>query len=756
MTHPASHSLRSAATFLLCAWVAILAMAPACIRAGTIGPLTYELVDDTSVTITLCERNVSGPVTIPADIEGLPVTTIGYQAFDRCTQLTSVIIPEGVTTIGITAFSNCPALTGVELPSTVETIGLGAFSNCTLLDNVILPQNLTSLGTSAFSGCTSLSSIAIPSGITTIPESLFRGCSSLSSVSLPAGLDVIENQAFQHCSSLTSITLPDSLASIGLESFRGCTLLETLTLPSGLSSLATAAFAGCPNLQSIVLEPGNTSYTSVDGVIYTADMKKLVVAPGGLASLGNFTVPAGVTTISDHSFSSCTHLTGITIPGSVSYLGEFAFDSCDSLASITIPSSVTEILTGCFRDCSSLVAISLPSSISSLEPSAFTNCSSLLSIQTDPANNTYTSVDGVLFSKDATTLVRYPPGRPGHYNVPPGVLYIGSDSFVTSHKLTSIAFPGGLQGVLYGAFQLCEGLTSIELPEGVQTVGAYAFSKCFLLTTVYLPDTVTTLGYATFQDCWSLETVHLSEGITAIQDRTFEWCQNLQHIVIPGGVETLGSYAFKLCSSLKSVVLPASVTCIEFLTFDGCRNLESAYFLGNAPEAYGTQVFFTAYSPGFTIYYLSGNTGFDVEPWTQSPGYPDAPGTVMYNQVEIDQSTYPAASWLLQHRVDYTSSLNSDTNGDGVTLLMEYALQLNPNTSNRNNLPGIELAETTAGLTFRGDTPGITYEVWTSTNLTDWTQDGVTLSPPGEDGIRTATIERSGRNRAFLQLRVSE
>ena len=144
---------------------------------------------------------------IPSEIDGYPVTQIGWSAFSGCTSLTSITIPYGVVSIGWKAFFGCTSLTSITSPESVTYLGWKAFSGCASLTSVTIPGSVTSIGIRTFSGCTSLTSITIPGSVTSIGSS-----------------------AFSDCTSLTSITIPDSVTRIDSYAFSGCTGLELITI----------------------------------------------------------------------------------------------------------------------------------------------------------------------------------------------------------------------------------------------------------------------------------------------------------------------------------------------------------------------------------------------------------------------------------------------------------------------------------------------------------------------------------------------
>ena len=161
---------------------------------------SYEyVIKDGNAKITGYNGTVSGELTIPATLDGYPVTIIGDQAFVECDGLTSVIIPEGVTGIYWRAFAFCSNLTSVTLPDSLLSIGSDTFQNCTALTSIDLPENLTSIGTYTFQDCSSLTSVVIPEGVTTISEGAFWCCYNLKVVTLPATVTEIDFRAFTNC-----------------------------------------------------------------------------------------------------------------------------------------------------------------------------------------------------------------------------------------------------------------------------------------------------------------------------------------------------------------------------------------------------------------------------------------------------------------------------------------------------------------------------------------------------------------------------
>ena len=168
----------------------------------------------------------SGSFEIPSSIEikeiVYSVSSIGKDAFSRCSSLTSITIPNSVTSIGEGAFYFCSGLTSITIPNSVTSIGYSAFSYCYGLTSITIPNSVTSIGKTAFNACSGLTSIIIPNSVTSIGNDAFSGCSGLTSITIPNSVTTIGEGVFSGCSGLTSITIPNSVTSIGGAAFTEC------------------------------------------------------------------------------------------------------------------------------------------------------------------------------------------------------------------------------------------------------------------------------------------------------------------------------------------------------------------------------------------------------------------------------------------------------------------------------------------------------------------------------------------------------
>ena len=322
-------------------------------EAATYDIYTYEVDSDGTIIITDCKESASGAITIPSEIDGKPVTSIGYNAFSFCTGLTSITIPNSVTSIGTYAFYGCSGLTSITIPNSVTSIGDWAFHGCSGLTSITIPNSVTSIGDLAFHGCSGLTSITLGNSVTSIGGWAFNGCTGLTSINVASDNNyysdnngVLFNKKktelirYPEGKSQTSYTIPNSVTSIGNYAFWGCSGLTSITIPDSVTSIGSWAFENCTGLTSITL--GNS-----------------------------------VTSIGSWAFENCTGLTSITIPNSVTSIGSYAFYGCTGLTSITIPNSVTRIGDEAFWNCTGLTSITIPNSVTRIGDRAFIGCTGL-------------------------------------------------------------------------------------------------------------------------------------------------------------------------------------------------------------------------------------------------------------------------------------------------------------------------------------------------------------------------------------------
>ena len=198
-----------------------------------------------------------------------------------------------------------------------------------------------------------------------------------------------------------------------------------------------------------------------------------------------------------------------------------------------------------FMSSTKLTSISLPSTLTDLGEEPFAACARLTTITVDENNPVYCSIDGVLFDKNAETLISFPSARAGDYTI----------------------------------------------PQSVKAIAPSAFYSCTKLKTVQLPEQVTEIGMSAFRNCLNLTTVNLPEGITVLRDNVFRGCSYLNHVILPQSLVSIGSHVFYYCQSLDSIVLPRGVRNVDSHAFDVCPRLAAVTSLASSLPVIDENVF---------------------------------------------------------------------------------------------------------------------------------------------------------------------
>ncbi|MBQ2999200.1 MAG: leucine-rich repeat protein [Clostridia bacterium] len=288
-------------------------------------------------TPTLCEITHLKDRTLEEIVIPDYVTSIEDQAFENCSNVTSVTLGIGLTSIGQYSFGNCIGLTSIAIPNNVKNVGFNAFYCCSSLAEISIPDSVLGIQSDAFYGTAYLNDETNwVGGVLYIGNHLIRvnytTLSNATTINIKSGTKTIANSAFQNLRKLTSITIPDGVTSIGSGAFSGCTSLTAITIPDSVTSIGNGILS-------------NTGYR-FDTVTYIGN--HLIQASESLS--GAYTIKSGTKTIADNAFSYCERLTGITIPASVTSIGNAAFLNCNSLTTITLPESVTSIGNQAFSD----------------------------------------------------------------------------------------------------------------------------------------------------------------------------------------------------------------------------------------------------------------------------------------------------------------------------------------------------------------------------------------------------------------------
>ena len=450
----------------------------------------FTVEDDVLVSYTGSAESVSVPGFI---------VRIDDRAFHDRTSMKSITLPTSLKYIDQAAFDNCTSLTRITIPSSVISIEKWAFDNCTSLEKISVATDnkfYSASGGVLYNRSKSEllryppalydNSFTVPSTVVKIGDSAFSRCKNLGQVILPADLETIDHYAFDQCSSITDVTIPASVKTVGKYAFRSNRKLTSVTLMAISPFFDTGVFENSPiakvfysgtQAQWNSAKLGNVFGSSVsvnyDASEFERDGNTLVAYKGSDVSV---TIPDYFTKIGPKAFSNNTALKSVTIPNSVTSIGESAFANCSALTGITIPASVDTIEKWAFDDCSNLTAITV-----------------------SEGNRKFCSHEGVLYSKDMTKLLRYPPNKPG----------------------SSFTFPSSVRTICDSAFASCRNLTNLSAAYGVESIEQYAFDQCSALTGVTLSSTVSTVGKYAFRSNYKLKTVVILAKTISVSSNAF-------------------------------------------------------------------------------------------------------------------------------------------------------------------------------------------------------------------------------------------
>ncbi len=511
--------------------------------AATKDVLTFTLNDDgASYSVSHCKESAEGEMVIPSSYNSLPVTSIGFYAFEYCTKLTSITIPDTVKSISPFAFPYCFNLTSITIPDSVETIGDFAFDGDFRLSVINIGAGVDDLSEFAFDNCYGLTEInvsegniilssvdgvlfnkdktvlvkypvaserttySVPEGVERINMNAFSSSNVLTDVTLPSTLQRIEDNAFYSCSKLTSILIPDNVTYVGYFSFAECNALENITIGAKVELIAETAFEMCMNIKSMNVSENSELYSSIDGVLFDKNKQTLSKYPIAKET-ENYIIPDGVTHISENAFLSCNTVKSITFPDSLTSVGTKAFCGCGALSSVVFGKGLETIGKMAFAN-TGLKSVSIPDSVTSIGQmaflssfelasahiganckigtAAFKGCESLSEFTVSDENPDYAVIDGVIFSKDKTTLLVYPWGyKEKPYVVPLGVTTIGASVFEGCYTLISAVISEDVEFIDRNAFAVCESLDSIVFTKGLKEISNNAFRATYVGSIFY-------------------------------------------------------------------------------------------------------------------------------------------------------------------------------------------------------------------------------------------------------------------------------
>ncbi len=268
-----------------------------------------------------------GSLTIPSEVRGLKVASIGGNAFAGRdsedgsevvprTDIGKVTISDGVETIRERAFYYCSGIGTVRMPETIRTIMDEAFRASYGLKDATIPGSVEYLGFEAFRHCTSLIRISVPDSVRFIGEGAFKVCSSAESISVGSGTEIIGDWAFSYCQSATTLEMKHGAVRIGASAFYDCGSLGKVVLPDSVETIGNDAFYNCSSLKGIDL--GSNLKTVGSGAFR------------GCSALGTMEFPDTLERMGDKALAYCSGLKDVYFLGDMPEFGSAVFLNVDA------------------------------------------------------------------------------------------------------------------------------------------------------------------------------------------------------------------------------------------------------------------------------------------------------------------------------------------------------------------------------------------------------------------------------------------
>ena len=544
-------------------------------------------------------------VYLSADLKRIDGGSSNYTAFNGCTSITKVTLPNFVVSNygAARAFPNSKSkIIDVTYSGTITGIGYACFEGFTALSNIQIPEEVTNIAGYSFRGCSSLEKIEIPSNVVEIGEYAFYDDVKLASVNFNKckSLQKIYNDAFRNCKILESVILPEGVSTLGNNSFLDDVSLKEVSLPSTITSVGNSsypAFNGCGNIEKVVI-PNFVVSSFGASTLFPASISKIKTVTyngtitgicnycfDGFTVLDNIQIPDSVTRIGSYSFRNCKTISKITMPSNVEEISEYAFyyDSNLNLVDFSKCNKLTRINNDAFRNCSALTSVSIPEGVTTLGNNSFLDDISLKEVSlpstiTSVGNSLYPAFNGC-GSIEKVVIPNFVVSEFGASTLFPA----------SKNKIKTVTYSQTITGICNYCFDGFTVLDNIQIPDSVTNIGSYSFRNCSYLSKIAISANAEKIGEYAFYCDSNLKIVDFSKckKLTTIYNDAFRNCKVLESVSIPEGVTTLGNNSFLDDTGIKEVTLPSTIVSLgnsSYPAFNQCTGITKITCKGNVPS----------------------------------------------------------------------------------------------------------------------------------------------------------------------------
>ena len=468
----------------------------------------FTLIDDVKYsknlkTLLYCPKSKKGTLVIP---EG--TVRIEDHAFQRCSNLSEIILPKTLQYIGSEAFECCRCNFS-EFPDGLLSIGERAFECCSEFTVVFIPKSIKHIGHSAFSRCRDLQLVSLPEGLEEIPDSIFYDCYHLQEVELPSSIKRIGSNAFSRCNRMEFFSMPPFVEEIGSHAFANSNIIIRGSLES-LKRVGSYAFSSC---------------RFENDVTFGESLEK----------------------IGSYAFEKCTAFRAVTFNGNSEKICKGAFQMCPDLESVVLLKKLKKIEQFAFRRCERLSRFPF-GDVEEIDSRAFYGCKAITELRFTKSlkklgSSVFSFCSGIKTADLSETMLT---------NIP-------RSCFSKCTSLETVLLPSRVKKIKDRAFMECSRLININFPIRLRAIGEDAFASCTNLKKIEFKRNLKYIGKKAFSDCYDLENVILNDGLVVIRSYAFENCASIKEINIPKTVSESGKNIFIGCD------------CLKMLTAYGCR-----------------------------------------------------------------------------------------------------------------------------------------------------------------------------------------